>query len=105
MPKTLEAAAVSVRLRRLWLGEIAKSEELAASVLVDAVHDVHLSRVAASRHRLRLAAPTDAARDALGRVPGAPGALVTAVQAFKKQEVPLHRVVVDSSYRGKGLLL
>lgn len=206
MSTPLEAAAISVRLRRLWLGEIARSPELAASDLVDAVHDVHLRRVAdtllvlspydfgvgdpfatalgerlrsrvvalsggavaevewafdpdvhpvrrpqssdldifmpgdpgpeelptmlarlrqrlpettdeargavaalrlvaVSRHRMWFAAPTRAARDALGLVPGARGALTRAVQSVQKHELPLHRVVVDGSYRAKGLLV
>lgn len=204
MPSDLEATAVSVRLRRLWLGEIARSDELAASDLAGATHDVELRRVAdvlwlrtpfdfgsgdpfagdlgrllrtrveavsrgavrgvaweftpeltpvrrpasadldvyspgdpsladharvlaalraripagaddaaraavhgirlvgVSRHRLWFAARSSAERDALARVPGARGLLVTAIQAVQKHELPLYRVVVDPSYRGRS---
>ncbi|QIX27139.1 hypothetical protein ncot_11420 [Nocardioides sp. JQ2195] len=206
MTTILEAAAVSVRLRRLWLGEIARSTQLAASDLADAVHDVQLSRVAdtlvvsgaydfgvgdpfdselgerlrqrvvrlsggtvttvewsfdpdlkpvrrpqssdldiftpgdpaleelptmlvrlrdrlpplgaearetlgrlrlvaASKHRLWFAAPSVAVRDSLARVPGARGALTTAVQRVQRHDLALYRVVVDGSHRAKGLLL
>ena len=64
-----------------------------------------LRLIGASRHRLWFAAPTAEARDALGKVPGARAALVTAIQAVQKHEVPLYRVVVDGSYRAKGMLL
>lgn len=64
-----------------------------------------LRLVGVSKHRLWFAAPTLGARDALGSVVGARAALVTAVQAVQRHEVPLHRVVVDASYRAKGALL
>lgn len=203
---SLEAAAVAVRLRRLWLGEIAASDELADSDLADAWQDVTLRRVgsrlelwtpydfgagtplagpfgdllrtrvaelskgtvtivdwrfdpyptpprrakttdldiyapgdpmmieyggvlaalryhlgdctserareavgrlrlvAVSRHRLWFAAPSHRELDALGAVPGARAALVKAVQAVQKDDRPLYRVVVDSTYR-KSMLV
>lgn len=61
--------------------------------------------VGASRYRLWFAAPSVEARDQLGKVPGARGALVTAIQAVTKHDVPLYRVVVDSSYRAEGIRL
>lgn len=207
MTKDLEAAAVSVRLRRLWLGPVLRSPELAGSDLADAALNVTLRRVAStlvvgtpydfgsgdpfggefgdflrsrvakasngtvraldweydpsrtpprrpqtndldiyeprdpplgqypditerlrqripaatpdaarevlsrvrlvavSEHRLWFATPSATARDALGTVPGARGALVSAIQSFQKHERPLYRVVVDASYRGASARL
>ncbi|WP_141013095.1 hypothetical protein [Nocardioides sambongensis] len=64
-----------------------------------------LRLVGASAHRLWLAAPSIEARDTLGKVPGARAALVTAIQAVQRHEVPLYRVIVDPSYRGKRVLI
>lgn len=64
-----------------------------------------LRLVGVSKHRLWFAASNAQARDALGKVPGARAALVTAIQDFQKHEKPLYRVVVDGSYRAKSMLL
>ena len=64
-----------------------------------------LRLVAVSRHRLWLAAPNTGVRDAVGTTPGARAALVRAVQEVQSAKVPLYRVVVDPSYRGRAMLL
>lgn len=69
----------------------------------DAVGALRL--VGVSEHRIWFAAPSVKAREALGTVPGARGALVTAIQAVQKQQVPLYRVVIDPSYRRSRALL
>ncbi|WP_182526468.1 hypothetical protein [Nocardioides dongkuii] len=64
-----------------------------------------LRLVGVSRHRLWFAARTSGDRDALGKVPGARAALFVAVQTYQGVKRPLHHVLVDPSYRAKGLLL
>lgn len=95
-PLLKEYPEVAERLRR----RIPADASSAARAAVGA-----LRLVGVSQHRLWFAVPTTAARDALGTTPGARAALVTAVQAVQKHELPLYRVVVDSSYRGKSALL
>jgi hypothetical protein len=64
-----------------------------------------LRLVAVSRHRLWLAAPNIAARDAVGTTLDARAALVRAVQEVQDAKVPLYRVVVDPCYRTRAMLL
>ncbi len=54
-----------------------------------------LALAGASRHRLWFVADGDASEKAIRTVPGAGGALATAVGRVQKAEPPLHRVVVD----------